>query len=229
MKRALILIVLLSFGIGSAALAQPAPKKLTVQTFKFRHKAADKAAVVIKSLISSEGSLSIQPGSNTLVVTDYADNLRNVSAAIDRYDAPPQPFTVEVRLVSAGRVTGTPPPVSPELKEISQKLSGVLRFNSFEKVGDLAIDGREGDPVNAEMKPNYRTEFVFGEYDPVSDSIRVNDFKLSRLQSVGGQQQISDLLKTSLNLTVGQTVVLGASKLPESNRALMLVIVARKR
>ncbi|HVT04801.1 MAG TPA: secretin N-terminal domain-containing protein [Thermoanaerobaculia bacterium] len=233
MKRIVLVLALLIVSVNSHAaepVAAPTAKpSLAQKVFHFQHKAADTAASMIKPLMSSDGSVAIQPTANTLVVTDYADNLRSISDAIAKFDTDAQRFHLELKLVAASRVTGTPPVTPDDLKEIAGKLSGVLRFNAFEKVGDLSIDGRESDPVTTELKSAdskqvYRAEFKFGEYDPVSDSIRVNDFKLGRLQG----QEITSLLKTSLNLKVGQTVVLGAAKLPDSQKALMMIIVARR-
>ena len=233
MKRIVLVLALLIVSVNShaaePAAASTAKPSLAQKVFHFQHKAADSAASMIKSLMSSSGSVAIQPTANTLVVTDFADNLRSISAAIEKFDTDAQRFHLELKLVAASRVTGTPPVTPDDLKEIAGKLSGVLRFNAFEKVGDLSIDGRESDPVTTELKSAdskqvYRAEFKFGEYDPVSDSIRVNDFKLGRLQG----QEITSLLKTSLNLKVGQTVVLGAAKLPDSQKALMMIIVARR-
>jgi|GEM_PF-435363 len=234
MKRLLAILTLLMAVTVNSHAAEPAAasttKPVLVQKiFHFQHKAADLAASVIKPLVSSEGSVAIQPTANTLVVTDYADNLRTITAAIDKFDTDAQRFHLELKLVAASRMTGTPPATPEDLKEIAGKLSGVLRFNAFEKVGELSVDGRESDPVTTDLKSGdakqiYRAEFKFGEYDPVSDSIRVNDFKLGRVQG----QEITALLKTSLNLKVGQTVVLGAAKLPDSQKALMMIVVARR-
>src|SRR5436853_275269 len=55
MKRALILLTLCLFATG-VAIAQPAPaaKALNVHTFQFKYKDADKAAAIIKPLMSSD-------------------------------------------------------------------------------------------------------------------------------------------------------------------------------
>jgi hypothetical protein len=51
----------------------------------------------------------------------------------------------------------------------------------------------------------------------------VSNLKLSRLQ--GAQKdQLTQLLKTSLNIKLGQTVILGAARDPQSQRALVLVL-----
>jgi len=74
------------------------------------------------------------------------------------------------------------------------------------------------------LPSGYRADFKFGDYDPASDSLKVSDFQLSKQQS----DQLTPLLKTTLNLRIGQTYIVGATKAPQSQRALMIVLVARK-
>jgi hypothetical protein len=70
----------------------------------------------------------------------------------------------------------------------------------------------------------YRADFRFGEYDPASDSVQLADFKLLRLEG----DQLAPLLKTTLNLKLGQTVIIGATRQPQSQRALMMVVTAQR-
>ena len=227
LKRAVLLSSMLLMLIGGVASADPkaADKPLSVRTFTFKYKDADKAAAIIKPLVSADGSISIQLSANSLQVTDRASNLRDIAKALAEFDAPAKAFHIVIRLVSAGRVA-EPARVPDDLRDVAQKLS-MLRYNSFEDVGDATIDAKEGDPGSVEMQSGYRAEFKLGEYDPTSDSIKVNDFHLSKLQ--GAQKdQLTSLLKTTLNLGIGQTYIVGASKAPESQHALMIVLVARR-
>jgi hypothetical protein len=213
--------------LGSAvAVAAPAEnEKLTARSFQFKFRDASRAASVIKPLISSSGSVSIQPSSNTLVVTDSPAALREIARALAQYDAPPKAFTVEIRLVAASFQQKNPPPVPEDLREISAKLSGVLKFNRFEKLGEIRTQGREGDPVLATLD-GYRADFSVGEFDPISQTLQLSEFRIMKLPEGGGDlQQV--LRNSTLNLRVGQTVVLGASRLPDSNRILMIVLTAQ--
>jgi hypothetical protein len=223
MRKVVLSVLFLALLGASAALAAP-DAKLTARTYQFKFRDASRAAAVIKPLISATGSVSIQPGSNTLVVTDSAEVLREVTRAIQQYDAPPKPFTVEVKLVAASRAAA-PKPVPEDLREISTKLAGVLRFNSFEKLGEIRAQGREGDPVLADLEGLYRADFTMGEFDPISQTLQLSEFRVMRVPQGGGElQQI--FRNATLNLRVGQTVVLGPSRLPDSNRILMLVLTA---
>jgi Bacterial type II/III secretion system short domain len=224
MKRALTLFALLLLAAGFAFADDIAgAKSLSVRSFTFKYKDAEKAAAIIKPLLSSEGSMSIQPSANALVVTDRPENLKTINKTLTEFDVPPQAFHVIVRLVGASRVEGTAAKVSDDLSDIAPKLA-MLRFNALEDLGSADVAGREGDPGIVTLPTGYRADFKFGDYDPASDSLKVSDFQLSKQQS----DQLRPLLKTTLNLRIGQTYIVGATKAPQSQRALMIVLVARK-
>jgi hypothetical protein len=228
-RTALILMALLMVSTVAAAddADAEAARTLSVRTFQFKHKEADRAAAMIKQLMSADGSLSIQPGTNSLSITDRAENLKAIAAALAKYDTPPQAFKLTVRLVSAERVDpANAPAVSEALKDVADKLS-MLRFNSFENLGDAEVLGHEGEAGIIELESGFRADFRFGEYDPTSDSVKVNDLRIARLEGPQ-KEQLNQLLKTSLNLKLGQTVILGASKVPSSKRALMIVVAAKR-
>ena len=211
----------------SVAFADDGGAGLSAKTFQFKFKDAERAATLIKPLRSGEGTLSIQPSSNTMVVTDHSDNLKNIAATLAKFDAPAQSFKIEIRLVAASR-SASGGKVPEGLKDLAAKLS-VLKFNSFEKLGEITAEAKEGDPVMVDQfAPGYRADFRLGEFDPGSDSIRVGDFRLQRVQGDPKNAELTQLLKTSLNLKIGQQVILGASKDPQSDRALMLVLVSKR-
>ncbi|PYQ61934.1 MAG: hypothetical protein DMF58_03195, partial [Acidobacteria bacterium] len=84
MKRALTLFaaLLMMTSLAFADDVAAAAKSLSVRTFSFKYKDADKAAAMIKPLMSSEGTISIQPSTNALVVTDRAENLKAITKTL---------------------------------------------------------------------------------------------------------------------------------------------------
>ena len=222
MKRIVVLLMALLFLSASAfADAADVGKSLSVRTFTFKHKQAENAAAIIKSLISADGSMSIQPSANSLVVTDAPENLKKITAALAAFDAPPQPFHLTIRLVSAGRAPGAGR-IPQELRDVESKLA-LLRYNVLDGLGAAEVDGKEGEPGMIDLTA-YRADFKFGEYDPASDSIKISDFKLFKLDG----DQLAPLMKTTLNLKLGQTVIIGVTKQAASQRALMMVVTARR-
>jgi hypothetical protein len=224
MKRALItLAALLMFSSTAFADNAAEAKTLSVRTFTFKYKDASKAAEIIKLLLSAEGSMSIQPSSNALVVTDRAENLKSVAKALTQFDTPPQALRLVVRLLGASRVEGTPPKTPDDLKDLAPKLA-MFRYNAFESLGNGDVAGREGDPGILTLPTGYRAVFKFGEYDPASDSVKVSEFRLSKLQN----DALTSLFKTTVNLRIGETYIFSVAKGPQSPRALMIVLVARR-
>jgi hypothetical protein len=220
MKRVLILILALLLSATAFADAADLGKSLTVRSFQFKHKEADKAAGVIKGLMSAEGSMAIQPATNALVVTDLPENLKKIAAALAAFDKAPQALSLSIRLVGASR--GAAAKVSPELADVAPKLA-LLRYNVLDTLGSTEVGGREGETGMVDLN-GHRADFRFGEYDAETDSVKINDFKLFRLDG----DQLEPLLKTTLNLKLGATVVIGATRQPQSQRALMIVVTAKR-
>jgi CheY-like chemotaxis protein len=221
MTRRIALSLFLTLAMCGLAFADDTARGLSVRPFQFKHKEADKAAAIIKSLLSSEGTMNIQPATNTLVVTDRPENLKVIAEKLAEYDDQPVAIQLSVRLVSAGRVDGAAR-VPEELKDVAAKLR-MLRYNSLENLGSATIDTREGQPGMIELENGYRADFRIGEYDPVTKSVQVIDFKLSRAQ----KDQLAEVLKTTLNLKTGVTHILAATRTADSDRAVMLVVTAK--
>jgi hypothetical protein len=223
MKRLFIALCALLLVTGSVMAEPRVPgQALTVRTFTFKHKEADKAAAAIKSLLSGDGSVTIQPSTNALVVTDHAENLKAIAKTLSEFDAAAQPFRLQVRIVAASRQAGGAR-VPKNLDDIKEWLT-VLPYQSFDQLGEADVQGKEGEPSLVDVSSGYRAGFKFGDYDPASDSIHISDLQISKVQN----DQVTSLLKTSLNLRLGQIYVVGAARAPESKRALMIVLVARR-
>lgn len=224
MKRILTALCafLLVSGIAIAEPREPG-QALNVRTFTFKHKDADKAAAAIKTLLSADGTMSIQPSTNALVVTDHPDRLAAIAKTLAAFDQAAQPFKLSVRIVAAGRAAGAQQ-IPANLQDIKDWLS-VLPYQAFEKLGDAEVQAKEGEPGVVDMTGGgYRADFKFGDYDPASDSIHITDLQISKVQ----KDQVTSLLKTSLNLRLDQKYLVSAARAPESKRALMIVLTARR-
>lgn len=227
MTKRFAFVLFLALALCGAAFADDdaaaAQKSLSVKTYQFKHRDADKAAVVLKSLMSPEGSISIQPSTNSVVITDRPENLKAMTAALAQYDTPPQSFKLNLRLVSASRAEGGARRTADDLKDVASNLT-MLPYTSFDSLGSANVDGREGEPGQIDLASGYRADFKFGDYDPSSDSVKVSDLKISKLQD----DQLTQVLKpTTMNLKLGQTVIFGAGR-TQGQKALILIISARR-
>jgi general secretion pathway protein D len=69
---------------------QTAPKgdQVVTQVFHLNHESAANLVTVLRPLISPNNTINANPGNNSLVITDYADNLKRLAKIISSLDAP---------------------------------------------------------------------------------------------------------------------------------------------
>ncbi len=75
----------ISEGEGSARSAA-ASNQITTQIFRLNFESANNLVPVLRPLISPNNTINANPGSNSLVITDYADNLRRMARIIAAMD-----------------------------------------------------------------------------------------------------------------------------------------------
>jgi general secretion pathway protein D len=63
--------------------------QIVTQVFRLNYEAAANLVNVLRPLISPNNTINANPGNNTLVITDYADNLLRLSKIIGALDSPP--------------------------------------------------------------------------------------------------------------------------------------------
>ncbi len=77
--------------------------RLVTQVVTLKYESAQQLVNVLRPLITPNNTIVAYPGSNALVITDYADNLKRIDRIIASLDQPPagEPILVAVRYASA--------------------------------------------------------------------------------------------------------------------------------
>ena len=106
--------------------------QILTQVFKLNHENANNLVPVLRPLISPNNTINANPGNNSLVITDYADNLQRIGKIIAAMDTP-----------AAGEVEVIPlrHAVAADLAPIVQRLadsSGVAAVPGVQAVGGAA-------------------------------------------------------------------------------------------
>ena len=65
-----------------------AGNQLVTQIIRLQHENANNLVAVLRPLISPNNPININPGNNSLVITDYADNLRRIARIVAALDIP---------------------------------------------------------------------------------------------------------------------------------------------
>ena len=76
----------LQSGGVSVGAAPPASGQILTQIFRLNHETANNLVPVLRPLISPNNTINVNPGNNSLVITDYADNLRRIGSIIAALD-----------------------------------------------------------------------------------------------------------------------------------------------
>ena len=73
-------------GSVSVGPALGSSNQIVTQIFKLTHEAANNLLPVLRPLITPNNTISVEPGNNALVITDYADNLQRLARIIAALD-----------------------------------------------------------------------------------------------------------------------------------------------
>ena len=78
----------LQAGPVSATPATSGGGQIQTQIFRLQHENANNLVAVLRPLISPNNTINVTPGTNALVITDYADNLQRLGRIIATLDLP---------------------------------------------------------------------------------------------------------------------------------------------
>ena len=95
--------------------------QIVTQIFQLQHENANQLVAVLRPLISPNNTINVNPGTNALVITDYADNLQRLGKIIAALD---QPAASEIEIVPVRYA------MASDLAPLIQKLSDVAASNA---------------------------------------------------------------------------------------------------
>ena len=72
--------------------------RIITQVYPLRYESATQMIPVLRPLIGPNNAIAVLPGSNTLVITDYADNVRRLNAILSAADQPREDDTALIKL-----------------------------------------------------------------------------------------------------------------------------------
>ncbi|HSV69555.1 MAG TPA: type II secretion system secretin GspD [Methylibium sp.] len=88
--------------------------QIVTQIFRLQHENANNLVTVLRPLISPNNTINANPGTNSLVITDYANNLQRIAKMIAALDSP---GTTDVEVVTLEHA------VAADLQPVIQRLS----------------------------------------------------------------------------------------------------------
>ncbi len=200
-----------------------------VRVFQLHFRPAREAALLVEPLLSTEGSVLLQPKLNAITVRDSAAVLERVAAAVAAWDVAPPSYTIRLRVLLASTTPPTPGPAAPLISGVGSELQQLFRFTSYSELDTLVVTAADGSTVEAAVADRYHVRFTVRALPQDAERLQLAQLEFTRrVAADGGAERLQPLLRTALTLRAGQTFVLGAARSEEANRALVLVLLAER-
>jgi hypothetical protein len=215
-------------------------RSLRTEIVKLKYVRAQDIQAVLYTYVSRDGHIQFNPNMPTvLAVSDAAENVEKILAAIRELDVKPADvlFTVQLVLGTAGETDqGTKP--MPASDPVIKELRSLLKYSAYSLLDTSIV--RALDQEDSEVRLGERAEFELWLKPKV-----IRDEKSSLIQTEVRLRQVriaatppaatsskpeyitTDLIGTTLNIKSGDTTVVGVSKLDGGGKGLILIISAK--
>lgn len=222
--------------LWSALLAAPAAPvsgqmvrtegELVLHAFTLRYRAATEAIQLVFPMLTRQGTVELQPATNTLVIRDTPSALAQIIPALRGYDHPSRPLSLDIYIVRATRSAVSGAPVQSDLPEpLTRRLRALLPFENFHSQAQARLSSREGEAVTYALGGEYEVSFRLGAIAE-GQRVRLSNFRIFRRAEE--RRTGSSLIKTNLILPLEQTTSFVLARHEGSHEALMVVLTLRK-
>jgi type II/III secretion system protein len=217
---------------GRPAGATAPPPQSVVKVFTLKHRKIEDALPLLRPLLSDSGGVSavLETRLNSLTVRGTPARIEQITRAVAAFDVPPRAIEIAVTLLkSAGEKTrAEKSEVSQEIRGIGEKLKKLFNVTDFTRLDSVVVQGTEGQRVVYVMGGGYRLEFLL---DPSRDGtqVQLRDLSLERVRHEGGKEIRGEILRTSINVNLGQPYILGVGRDESAGDKLFVVFFANWR
>lgn len=198
-----------------------------VHYYELKYVSATEVLPFIEKMISPEGDIRFQPVKNTIQVSDYPERLKAIQDFINKTDIPPQKYKITIKLFEASQ-KGSGEPITKEVEGIKFQLRKITPYTSYKLLDEISIEAEPGARIDQTLSKNYQITFFLKRFIGNPNVIKLLDLEFSKIEKKEKNIKIiNPLMKTSLNLFLGRTQILGASSSIEG-KALIFVFTVNK-
>jgi len=182
---------------GSVAVETSAARgdQILTQIFRIQHENANNLVAVLRPLISPNNTINANPGNNSLVITDYADNLQRIAKIIAAMDTP---GTSDIEIVPLKHS------VAADLAPLVQRLA-----DGGQAIG-AAVPGQSSSAVNVLVDPRSNGLILRASNPARLAAVRSMVDKLDQPSTDGGGNNIRVVYLKNADATKLATVLRAA-------------------
>jgi hypothetical protein len=215
-----------------SASALPAAEEAAVRVYVLKHKRVEEAALLIRPHLSDSASITLTQKLNAMTVTDQPAKLDQIGKVLAAFDTPPRGFTFAVKLVRA-RADVPEGSIAREIGGLGAKLKSMFQFNDYALIDSVVLRAAEGGRVDAQFGEEYLLSFTVRPAGAAGNELLLSPFSLSKVYKTAEKSGrraalLRPLYRSSMPVTLSQTLVVGASKEEKSKSALILILHAQE-
>lgn len=217
-----LLLAFLALLVGRFWASEGSPN-LDVRTFTLQHRSGFEAAELVDPYVFGDrekapGTMSAT--SNALSVRETPDNLERIARVLAEFDKPIPGVRLRFQLIEADSFRDP----DPAIAEVVEELEGLFRFDGYRLLGEALVGVAGGWGGGQEFSQNF-----LGPDDSFSVTARAEirrpgTIRLEPVELWQDRQEV--LLQTSVNVSPGQTVVIGGARARVGGRSLILTVSA---
>ncbi len=225
MKKKTLLI--LAASLVAAAFLRAADD-VAVRVYVLKYKRVEEALLLIRPALADAGSVTLAQKLNAMTVTAPPAKLDQIGKVLASFDVPPRGYDFAVKLVRA-RADVPSGSIASEIGGLGAKLKSLFQFNDYALIESTVMRGVEGGSLRYQLGPDYHLSFAIHPGAPDSRELLLSSLTLSRVWNKPGEATfLKPLYRTSVPITLDQTLVLGASRDEASKSALILIVLAEE-
>ncbi|MBN1892875.1 hypothetical protein JW906_00190 [bacterium] len=158
-----------------------------------------------------------------ILVRDTRENVARARALIAQSDVPPRQIWLQLLLIEAdGQGGGRNVPDDPEFRDLQGKLKSLFKFQTYNVIGRADIHGQENASFSIMQDAGQTGKAAFavrsGRLEWGGSSVRLRDLTITV------QKPVHSEISTTVNVPLGDTVVLGSSKGGTQDHAVIAVV-----
>jgi len=200
-----------------------------LRVFQFHFRPAREAASLVEPMLSSGGSILLQPGINAITVRDTPEVVKRVSEALASWDVAPQSYRVKVRLFLASREAQPPKTPPAPIPELGEKLYMLFPFTKYEEVAAVQVTAADGSAVETSAGDRYHLRFAVRSVPGEPDRVQLAQLQLARRSRTADNADVlSPLLRATVSLIMKEPSVIGGARSESANQAIFLVLLAER-
>lgn len=233
MRRTLIAVLLIGLLLPGGLVRGQDPG-LDTRVFTARYKSVDDVLLLIRPLLGSEASVTLQPRLRTLTVTDEPARLEKIAAVLNAFDVPPRRVSLAVSLILGSKGVDVSEPLErPRRPQPLPGFDATLKalehtvWTDYRLLGSASFATAEGEEAEVSLGRDYRIRLRVDRVNGTEGITRFDRFALERRTENAGKTAYHPVWnQMTLNLQDNRLYVFGATRMEDSQRAIFLSVTA---